>query len=443
MKGVSFFALALGLSAGCAANAVELAVNGQGQVLIYPLYSVESGYDTAIHLTNTNSLHPVTAKVRILEGLNGQVVHSFNLYLNEYDTWTGVLVRSETGARLVSADASCTVPSLPAEGVELGAGDPELAARSRVGTLEVIETGVSMAPASQSEASALMQLFYGYPADCGRFSAAFAEGGVWAQNSKAGLAPPEGQLFGSVTMTNVMNGEQIALDATALLDFSQHARQTRPEDPEPTLAQSETVSAKMRGTSVSFRNGAEAVTALLTRRSADGEFAYGAGLNAETEWAVTFPTKAYLNADPEASRYSPFYSSTIKEGRQCEHLLGEYTGRDGWGQHDYVAADLCAITNIMGFGDSDILGGRYVRAQLQAPVIDTGWVSFNLQHPGRIMGPPDQYRDLAAYPTPAPFNLEGLGMIGFSVIRIQNGDVGGLLSNYVSVKHLTSLADPE
>ncbi|TRX75247.1 hypothetical protein [Pseudomonas mangiferae] len=442
MKGVSFFALALGLSAGCAANAVELAVNGQGQVLIYPLYSVESGNDTAIHLTNTAS-RPVTAKVRILEGLNGQVVHSFNLYLNEYDTWTGVLVRSETGARLVSADASCTVPSLPAEGVELGAGDPELAARSRVGTLEVIETGVYMAPASQSEEFALMQLFYGYPADCGRFSAAFAEGGVWAQNSKAGLAPPEGQLFGSVTMTNVMNGEQIALDATALLDFSQHARQTRPEDPEPTLAQSETVFAKMRGTSVSFRNGAEAVTALLTRRSADGEFAYGAGLNAETEWAVTFPTKAYLNADPEASRYSPYYNPLVIDGRRCEGFYSPYRNRDGSSRFEWAWANLCAITNIVGFGDSDILGGRYVRTQLQAPDSDTGWVSFDLEDAGGTMGPPNQYRNLAAFPGPAPFNLRGVGMIGFSVIRIQNGDVGGLLSNYVSVKRLTSLADPE
>ncbi len=406
---------------------------GQGQALIYPIYSVESGNDTAIHITNSSD-SPSIAKVRFLEGMDGRVVHSLNLYLKGRDTWTGVLTRSEAGTRLVSRDASCTLPPLPAEGVELGVGDPELAARSRVGTLEVIEMGT---PAPQGPVRPLYEA-----KDCTAFRDAFADGGVWAQDSRAGLAVPSGRLFGSATLTNVMNGHQINLDATALQSFSMGARQTRPEDPEPSLAQSETAYATMRGTTVAFRNGAEAVTALLTHRSLGGEFAYGAGLNAETDWVITFPTKAYLNADPEAERYSPFMPRYRAPGRVCEYMESWPIDRDGQASYEPLKTNLCAITNIMGVGESDILGGRYVRANVPAPEADTGWMSLNLENfEDQILSPPYQYRQLAPLAPLPPFNLTGLGLIGFSIIRIENGDVGGLLSNYVSVKRLTGPTD--
>lgn len=438
MNPAASLALAVTLGFSSAAGAVELSTSGAGQVLIYPLYSVESGNDTAIHVTNA-SMTPTVAKVRILEGLEGRVVHSFNLYLGSHDVWTGVLTRSDSGARLVSADSSCTLPQLPAEGVELaGATDPGLAARARVGSIEVIGMAGNWASVPSLPPQMGSAPVMGIPCDALRD--AFGEGGVWAQDSNAGLYPPANGLSGSVTLTNVMNGHQIALDATALLDFSQNARQTRPENPEPTLGQSETTYAAMRDAVLPFRNGTEAVTALLTHQSADGDYAYGAGLNAETDWVITFPTKAYLNAVPDASLHSPFSVTPGPAGTTCEATQPWYRSREALLSADHTI-DLCGITNVIGIGTSNILGGQYVRTQLAVPLYSAGWMSLWFWPPGSgIMAPPSPLRNLAVSSGAAPFSLQGLGMIGFSIIRIQNGDVDGLLSNYVSVKRLTSPA---
>ncbi len=418
-----FLATALGFSS--TVGAVELSTGGQGQALIFPLYSVEAGNDTAIHITNSSD-SPSIAKVRILEGLTGKVAYSFNLYLDAYDVWTGVLTRQDNGARLVSGDPTCTLPRLPAEGVVLGmspGADPVLPTRARVGVIEVIEMGTPDPHAAEPMRGTLAQLFGD---GCASLQGAFAQGGLWGQDSRAGLLPPRGGLSGSVTLTNVMNGYQIGLDATALLDFSTSARQTRPEDPQPTLGQSETTYATLRGTVLPFRNGVQAVSALLTHKTAQGEYAYGAGLNAETDWVVTYPTKAYLNAlttpDQAGERHSPFVTTPGPNGLTCEPFT----------------TDLCAITNIIGIGDSNILGGRHVRTQRPAPDRDTGWISLWM---GEENGIPEWPQKRIIYPTNAPalFDVEGLPMIGFSIIRIQNGDVGGLLANYVSVKRLTSI----
>lgn len=439
MNTASSLALALALGLPCSAGAVELSTTGQGQALIYPIYSVEAGNDTAIHVTNGDNF-PTTAKVRILDGVTGKAVHSFNLYLDAYDVWTGVLTRSGDGVRLVSDDDSCTLPRLPAGGLELGSGArPELAPRARVGLIEIIETGgPTHTDLPDPIRTSILDLYHGV-GGCERFSEAFTEGGIWSQDSTAGLGVPRGRLYGSVTMTNVMNGHQAGLDATALLDFSRHPRQTRPDDDQPTLGQSETTEARMQGTVLPFKNGAEAVTALLTRLDADGDFAYGAGLNAETDWVITFPTKAYLNAmttpDLIGESFSPFVTTPDEAtGKTCEQVEYQYLDRQGK-ERRWSSIKLCAITNLVGVGTSDIMGGRYVRTSISGLRSETGWLQILMLELDAFPEWPTK-RNL--FPTNGEPRLEGLGFIGFAITRIQNGDVGGLLSNYVSVKRLTS-----
>lgn len=137
--------------------------------------------------------------------------------------------------------------------------------------------------------------------------------------------------------------------------------------------------------------------------------------------------------------------STVELGKgpakPCPHAY-EYReswpiDRDGQASYEPLKTNLCAITNIMGVGESDILGGRYVRANVPAPKADTGWMDLDLENfEDQILSPPYQSGACPAR-GPPPFRLTGLGLIGFSIIRIENGDVGGLLSNYVSVKRLT------
>ena len=57
-------------------------------------------------------------KVRIVEAQNSQEVLDFNLYLSPQDHFSfAITATEEGGAKLITADNSCTVPAIPADGV--------------------------------------------------------------------------------------------------------------------------------------------------------------------------------------------------------------------------------------------------------------------------------------------------------------------------------------
>ena len=91
------------------ANAVNVNPDGLGQALIYPYYTARGGNDTLISVVNTSS-QAKAAKVRFLEGLNSREVLDFNLYLSAFDVWTAAITADGDGAKMVTADSSCTVP---------------------------------------------------------------------------------------------------------------------------------------------------------------------------------------------------------------------------------------------------------------------------------------------------------------------------------------------
>src|SRR4030067_1419351 len=94
------------------ASAVHINPDGLGQVLIYPYYTVRAGNDTYLSVVNTTA-STKAVKVRFLEGKNSREVLDFNLYLSPYDVWTGAIVVTTNGAKLVTADKSCTTPAIP------------------------------------------------------------------------------------------------------------------------------------------------------------------------------------------------------------------------------------------------------------------------------------------------------------------------------------------
>jgi hypothetical protein len=132
------------------AGAVTMGDDGLGQVLLYPYYTVRDGNDTLISVVNTTGL-PKAVKVRVLESKNSREVIDFNLYLSREDVWTAVITQTANGAKLVTTDTSCTVPAIPAAGVEFrnfaytgSAADGEDGSlnRTREGYVEIIEMGV-------------------------------------------------------------------------------------------------------------------------------------------------------------------------------------------------------------------------------------------------------------------------------------------------------------
>jgi len=107
----------MAVTGASAAHAVHVNTDGLGEVLLYPYYTVQNDFVTAVHVVNTTD-QAKAVKVRFLEGRNSQEVLDFNLYLSPFDVWTGTVVPDATnGAKLISTDASCIAPNqLPAGG---------------------------------------------------------------------------------------------------------------------------------------------------------------------------------------------------------------------------------------------------------------------------------------------------------------------------------------
>ena len=86
-------ALALGLS-GLAEASVNLAENGHGQALLYPIFTVDDGWSSLFSVTNTTD-QAKALKVIVREARVGQELLFFNLYLAPRDTWTGSIFDAE------------------------------------------------------------------------------------------------------------------------------------------------------------------------------------------------------------------------------------------------------------------------------------------------------------------------------------------------------------
>ena len=135
--------------AASAASAVALNPRGTGQVLIYPYYTVNRGQDTLFTLVNSSDTAKV-ARVRFLEGYDGRTVFATYVFLSAHDVWTAAItqVADDGGAKVVTADASCTFPAMPTHTAPFTGDDftganadtgPTSITRTREGSIEVIE----------------------------------------------------------------------------------------------------------------------------------------------------------------------------------------------------------------------------------------------------------------------------------------------------------------
>lgn len=458
-------ALAATLGAAASAHAVNVNQNGLGQVLLYPVYTAEEGNVTAVHVTNTtNQIKAV--KVRFVEGMNSQEVLDFNLYLSPNDVWTGGVVQTAEGAALVTTDKSCTAGALAAEGQPFvtflfdgsynvpntafkRADSVNSAARTRVGHLEVIEMGnvdpTLALPGATAGQAIIHGAATGTPGNCDAVRAAWNTGGVWLTNPDAGMTAPSGGLYGTATVVNVDKGTEFGVEVTALDNFAGGAILHRqPGDEAPSLADSTLTATFPTGASRTYAAGEDAVSAVLMKQAIMNDFAYGAGLNAETDLVLTFPTKAlYVNnggsvagAFQPAAAVQPFTAGwNVDTSKACETIsVGYYNREEGTKQLSVNQISprppqaegiaLCYETNVFSVGNSKVIGGEFVRTQLNLDSsFQTGWISVGLT--GTYNGITRQIEDT----TPAVTHT-GLPVIGFAATQIQNGNVGGLLSNY-------------
>lgn len=473
-------AIAVSLGAAASAHATDVNSDGLGQVLLYPLYTVSQGNDTAISVTNTtNQIKAV--KVRFLEGMNSQEVLDFNLYLSPQDIWNGVITRTADGAKLSTRDKSCTAPQIPAAGIEFrnlqyqgtaaasfatGKGGPQGTDRTRIGHVELIEMGEvvpTFSLGSVTAAAAIVHNASGVPGNCAAVSSAFAGTGVWTgAGVDDGITAPTGGLYGVGTITNVMAGTQIGYDATALENFTTQASlHFEPGTIDPSLSDSSVIASFSDGTAAAFDTGIDAVSAVLAKTALFNEYAVGAGVAASTDWVVTFPTKyAYVNV-PTVGATPPFIRKWTGDvvgtvaGSACQPIVPAYWDREEQTQEVAVGgidfsprpvaavneASLCYETNVVNFGGPDVLTGAGDYVKFTFPVIkEAGWASLSFADTryaiSGVAGTGTDVDNFAPLTVPSTTTVRGLPAIGFAMMKVSNGQLANagvnVLSNYAA-----------
>jgi len=336
------------------ANAVNVNPDGLGQVLLYPYYTTRGGNDTLISVVNTTSAAK-SVKIRFLEGRNSREVLDFNIYMSEFDVWTGALSAEGDGAKLITTDTTCTVPyfvgdatdgvgevllrdfefidfeGLTPENVDGAGTDIE---RVKSGYFEILEMGTLVDDTNNSATAATH--VSGVPADCQQLVDAWTtlEDGVtpanadayWAEDALIDHDTPSGGLFGGASIVNINEGTLLSYNATAIDNWTTSISHTDPGRVSPRVIDgSVTTSAVFRSNSQSvdvqtWANSRDALNAVLMNNRLANEYAINAAIGGLTEWVLTFPTKRF-SVDPlllgaGADPIAPF--SVIFDATSCE-----------------------------------------------------------------------------------------------------------------------------
>ena len=107
-------ALASGVAFSGNANAIHLAEDGVGQVLLVPLYLADFGYETKLAVVNTREDIAVKAKVVIRSALASSELLDFILYLSPGDVWRGkIFIDSDGVVKVYSDDDSMKNDNVP------------------------------------------------------------------------------------------------------------------------------------------------------------------------------------------------------------------------------------------------------------------------------------------------------------------------------------------
>lgn len=447
------------------ASAVNVNSNGLGQVLIYPYYTVRNSTDTYVSVVNTTA-SAKAVKVRFTEGKNSREVLDFNLYLSANDVWTGAVVNTTAGAKLITNDNSCTAPAITkgaANGVDFvnyayagtvvtgiqqsgGDGDDASLDRTREGYFEIIEMGVV------TNATILAGITHnssGVPANCGVVTTATmtATGGM-DLGGAAPLAAPSGGLAGGSSLIRVAAGMDMSYDAVALASFSSANIWYPPGSIKPDLTNVLPArSAVFKGGTAVITNWntatADAVTAVLDHNRVINEFVLDTATLSQTDWVVTMPTKRYYTpvATVTGTHTNAPFTQNFKGGTgACETITVTVYDREeqtsttptGFSPPAPGAAgtSLCWETTVLTFNagagatSSALLGSKnFVNLNT---TYQNGWVNMafaqTVTSPAGVAG--------GNIPGAAVHTYIGLPTVGFMVQDFVNGNVGGVLSNY-------------
>jgi hypothetical protein len=404
MKTAIALAVAMIFGESSAAHAVYLNPRGTGQVLIFPYYTVNSGYNTLFSIINTTASGKAL-KLRFHEAYDGRAVLEFNVYLSPFDVWTGALGpdgdAADAPAALLTTDNGCTDPAFPVtpggQPALVDFRDPDFTGansdggptgldRTREGHLDVIEMG-EIVQGSNTYIS--ITHVNGVPPGCAQVVAAWGAGGYWSADPTTDLAPPSGGLYGAEAIVNVAQGTLFAVNAEALDGFSSVIQNTSVGSVTPDLNTATNSSGPSGVNAViaevpvngqmiqaQFQHPEDAVSALFMADQLFSEYVVDPAGGEQSDWVVTLPTKRFY-VDPAIvgqTAVPPFDSvfgaDASQAGTSCSAIVADvfdrneltltnnFGGFDG-GFPPFASPQLCYESNVLTVNSAtSVLGSR-------------------------------------------------------------------------------------
>ena len=192
---------------GTATTATQLkwVSNEPGHQLVTPYYSTQGDNNTLLSYVNTDLVNGKLLKVRFRGAANGDALLDFMVLLAPGDVWTASLSQGPDGiARISSPDKSCTLPSLPAQGVSFDTAQlqADLSATAKaLHTREGLVEAINMAdvPPGSALFTAMLAVRNAAPCTAAALAPLTQVGAIdsEAKAQAAGLAPPSGGLTGA------------------------------------------------------------------------------------------------------------------------------------------------------------------------------------------------------------------------------------------------------
>ena len=321
--------------------------------------------------------------------------------------------------------------------------------RTREGYVEIIEMGSILGNSNTEDA---VTHIAGVP-PCDDFSS--------ASTDTIYNAATAGGLFGTMTLINVLAGQDVGTDATALEGFSQTSLWSPPDSLLPTLANvNPKVSVVTTGTNTyvtdwtATLDAVNPVSAVLMHNNVYNEFVLDKATASKTDWVVTMPTKTYYysGVSDKELKVIKLFQRNFKSIGACDDVsIVRYDREERTVKTPgsfsppapTVKDSLCWEANVITFNGGNVFASKNV-ANLTT-TFENGWASISFPTVASSIGPIPysaaahqlggslttvvQLLNGATSFVPAATYF-GLPVIGFAAWTFSNGNVGGVLSNY-------------
>jgi len=348
------------------AKAISLSDTNQGQALIFPYYSVQNNLRSMITLQNNSNQHKAIM-IEFREGFNGQPVLSFNIYLSPQETWMGQLVAAvsdlsppfagQQSTRINSFNMGCTPwlnnsqEFLPFELDNDPA--PDNLVRTQTGFIQVSEMG-----------EVIDNHAYAIDTDCDYLVSSW-NGGQWMNDPNVDMQPATGGLSGSMTIKNMIGGDQFSYQAIAVDNFHDEGELFHIAPASILLWDGNTLKNQLemdnQAQEHTWQASYKATSASFMRTLLSDQFIKDAAT--DTEVVLTFPTKnKYVNY--YQSKRPPFTQEFQSNGA-CELVPVSTYDNNGIlePQVNPQAASLCRSVNVLGFNHANYSKMPYLADQ--------------------------------------------------------------------------------